>query len=203
MFWLPSLSNITFIYLFCHSYKSFYFCLSVRAHTQNYMNVIYKEKWHINVPLNSGLRFKYITILHECSIKGRKQTSSGWVRSCTVTFGGSNMLKYVDLHVFACAYVLLPTQGLLASPCWSESSMARHSGKIISMALFPSSHSSSPKHILTGTTPGLKYHPCPTLPYFTTQTIRDEQRSVLHLSYFLTLPNNIKNWDECIFSLTN
>lgn len=122
-------------------------------------------------------------------------SGSVWARSCTVTFGGSNMhhciAHDVDLHVFACAYVLLPTQGLLASPCWGESSMARHSGKIISMALFPSSHSSSPEHILTGTTPGLTNHPCPTLPYFTTQIIRDEQRSILRLSYFLTLPNNI------------
>lgn len=122
-------------------------------------------------------------------------SGSVWARSCTVTFGGSNMhycsAHNVDLHVFVCAYVLLPTQGLLASPCWGESSMARDSGNIISMALFPSSHSSSPEHILTGITPGLKNHPCPTLPYVTTQTFRDEQGSITRLFYFLTLPKNI------------
>lgn len=89
------------------------------------------------------------------------------LRSCTATFIVSNMHRCsacdVDLHVCACAYVLLPTQWLLAPPCWGESSMARHSGKIISMALFPSSYSTSPKHILTGTAFGLINHPCPTL----------------------------------------
>lgn len=54
--------------------------------------------------------------------------------------------------------------------------------KIISVAHFPSSHSTSPEHILTGTALALIDHSCPTLSFFTNKIISDKQRFIPSLS---------------------
>lgn len=71
----------------------------------------------------------------------------------------------VDLHVCVCMCICVATHTLDVSSAmlgWVIPGKTQWH-KIISMALFPSSHSISPKHILTGTALALYDHSCPTL----------------------------------------
>ena len=87
----------------------------------------------------------------------------------------------VDLHVCVCMCICVATHTLDVSSAmlgWVIPGKTQWH-KIISMALFPSSHSISPKHILTGTALALFDHSCPTL--------RFHQRTYIYIYIYICI----------------